>query len=753
MSSDLSFLSACGDRLSVRQEEQSIQFSQLLRLQLKVGDPLKRFIKPDPKKLFPMLKPVFKKVKKTDHAPINAQELGLVLEKHRDRRHQNQSQYQTPYYQPGVRTPWYSGWLEDIEFALLVTYQQTWEPLGYSRGELLNSLCLAPGEETSIDVFTWDRKKISQERDQASELESTSSASLTGRSSLETVLNSNFKLTTGAEVGGEAKLDLAMLDVPATVGADASVNLNMEMSEATQDTRKQVLEATRNATNAMRSSRKTRITESSEFGTENRTTRKISNTNRCHTLNFDYFEIIEHYDVTLQLKHLEQVAMLPIQKPSSITKAWLLCNEATLRKCLPDAIYLKGFEAARLLLAADKYRSNLPSVPVSVNRSRNQAPSGRGSLNPQKQQYRDILKPRVDEIVAIAKVLRAADTDRLERAMARLLDINLMDSPSEREWEEAIKEAGHWVYTKTMLTLVSDFFEKTERLKAACNSSSETCYQPLQTYWMYMQRWLINDAIHYGLLFGIAIQPFDCGLEAAINSAWLGLLEVDQLRVTQQGAAAAVNSGSEDLGTPAEATPPKTPEQKMDEVFGLRILTEAEVELDRLVCHVKSRLDTYVGAIFAEQGRCGWMELLQQYPHVLEKVEPRLLSVQQGFAVFPLRNKYQRNLQENNQALIQSLTDDPGSKERVVLPTQGIVLESRLGQCDACETFVQDHRTYDLAQKSAEVKEQEAKAALTAIEAARHQARLDSDPRLLDDPVTPDAGLTVKLKNLDVTGD
>jgi hypothetical protein len=68
----------------------------------------------------------------------------------------------------------------------------------------------------------------------------------------------------------------------------------------------------------------------------------------------------------------------------------------------------------------------------------------------------------------------------------------------------------------------------------------------------------------------------------------------------------------------------------------------------------------------------------------------------------------------------------------VTLPTPGVTLETRLGQCDATEDYVTRHRALDLQQKAAEVRASEERAKQSEQETERYKQRLDQ--KLLDDP-------------------
>jgi hypothetical protein len=62
-----------------------------------------------------------------------------------------------------------------------------------------------------------------------------------------------------------------------------------------------------------------------------------------------------------------------------------------------------------------------------------------------------------------------------------------------------------------------------------------------------------------------------------------------------------------------------------------------------------------------------------------------------------------------------------------ILPSPGMSIESRLGQCSGCEGFITDSRTLDLELRAQQVRQARA-------ESDRLDARLKANPPVLDDP-------------------
>ncbi len=111
------------------------------------------------------------------------------------------------------------------EIGLVSEYQQQWDLTGYSRGSLVSSITLAPAEELTIEVFTWDRSKLEQEDDQSSEAERSVEASALARVSAQV----NNDLTETTDKSG--KIGLGVPLPVQGVSADGQVNVSDSLTQ------------------------------------------------------------------------------------------------------------------------------------------------------------------------------------------------------------------------------------------------------------------------------------------------------------------------------------------------------------------------------------------------------------------------------------------------------------------------------------------------------------------------------------------
>lgn len=181
-----------------------------------------------------------------------------------------------------------------------------------------------------------------------------------------------------------------------------------------------------------------------------------------------------------------------------------------------------------------------------------------------------------------------------------------------------------------------------------------------------------------------------------------------------------------------------------------QLLAEAQVELDRLLCHIRTHRNYYQ--------QLYWLSLesadLQRRLTSDYYIEPGLVHyVIEGFdgdrAAFKVNDigLLAELLAQTNVSLsevfdefkAETLMDGQGKTDCIEVPTRGVTVEPELGQCHACDDFIEQHRGLDI-----ELKQQEVRQAVA--ETARLEARVANGN--LDDPTPFESAknLTVETK-------
>ena len=587
-------------------------------------------------------------------------------------------------------------------FALCATYEQTWEPKGYTRGELLSTIGLAPGEQLTLEVHSWDKSTIKSEEELATESEMRVTENLTERD-VRTVARQ-------VSSGFNASATIPIKGVPVSVGG--AVNANV--SETLEQTRSRTVEAS----NTLKNTRRLRIEVAREVGREQKQTRVIANTNRCHAVNCHYFEIMTNYVVTTRLASLTPCLLLNNPKFKA-TPEWVLCRERELLAALLDKAYLPGFEAARTLTSHVKY--------VAI--AEQEAQAG-GAANPVEEE----LKPHV------AAILNSFDK---LRKPAR----SVKKAAGSAECQLARRLGGRMAWALCVATKVGVttlrrmlYYALLHGSRAAINALNK-----------------LDD--EKGLAPSAALQSFFAAVTARdFQYPWAGGAEwanaLDSIGIPEKlvdallkwGILSYVDFALDDAGlyndVKAAAAKLKTlmvpptgtePMVTKEGGYSKMEIARAQTVFGQLACHLEAHWVHYTQAILQAQDADQRFVDLQGYGAVAGIVENDLLGFFGHKAAYPISDLDAVKPWLDFEELKRQVQPATPAPQLVTLPTHGTVLEAILAECDACEDFIRQSRTLDLRTQEAKTRQEEA-------EARRRQMRLDREPPDLSDPQTTVAG-------------
>jgi hypothetical protein len=202
------------------------------------------------------------------------------------------------------------------------------------------------------------------------------------------------------------------------------------------------------------------------------------------------------------------------------------------------------------------------------------------------------------------------------------------------------------------------------------------------------------------------------------------------------------------LPAPAATEPPK--KDPPPQVLPLADLAQAHAAFEKLKLHIDANRIYYVNNIWKCEDPNARFERLK-IKGIHNYVENRLLGFAGSKAAYPLRVEtlepaVRKHLEKNIANFDPDKIDthdgvdyDPvkASKSDVALPTPALYMEALLGQCDALEPFLVDHRKIDTDKALAELAIQREKLKQEQQETARLRARLAAVPPVLDDPHPP----------------
>ncbi|WP_406346159.1 helix-hairpin-helix domain-containing protein [Streptomyces sp. NBC_00648] len=268
----------------------------------------------------------------------------------------------------------------------ILRFKQEWVADGYSMGNLLYSLPLAPGQKKQIAVLDWERRETTA-RAESGESRDSLEANLTrDRDITEIVTGTLAESTRGgsrsssgsiAAGGGVAAISGAVGGLLGVGGGYASAQ-----STAWQDSSRstaanalnQLRDRTVQAASSVRTQRTSVVHTVAQGERVVATTESVANYNHCHALTIQYFEVLRHLLVRERLVDVQECLLVPLLM-SWFTDAKALRWRNTLADAVPPALRA-GFDALERIdahyagsdLPVGRYADeNLESVEGELN--------------------------------------------------------------------------------------------------------------------------------------------------------------------------------------------------------------------------------------------------------------------------------------------------------------------------------------------------------------------------------------------------
>lgn len=258
-------------------------------------------------------------------------------------------------------------------------YKAIFKADGYSLGNLLYSLPLAPGQKKNIVVIDAAHQLQGAETQSIVQGESLAASLLNERDVLDQIsgnineaLRGNSSSSTGgvsAGLGAAGTIGFASAALGVAGGyssahSAASQNSSRDTSMFFGEKLRQAIMQNAESYRQLNATVVTTVTEGQQFGV---TTDVVANHNHCHALTMMYFEVLRHYAIYQELSHVEECVFVPLLMThftrSNIYK-WsdILANHLL---PLPSNTYLQPFPFLR-------YRFKHPLIPAFDANARKQ---------------------------------------------------------------------------------------------------------------------------------------------------------------------------------------------------------------------------------------------------------------------------------------------------------------------------------------------------------------------------------------------
>lgn len=641
--------------------------------------------------------------------------------------------------------------VNNLPVALYMPFTQQWRLDGYSRGRVVNSFSLGPGEEQTVEVFTWDRQTSALESSTSFDSEQTTESSSTRRDTAD--VSRDISRQAGLELTSDGKVGfkVGIVDVNASAGMTARAGVN----EAEKSTRSLIVDATARATGKVRTSRTLKVTETREAGREERVTRKLLNPNQCHTLTVPFFEVLANYCVSTFVRATEVrlVLLIPSSELSqlpSFDRDAVRVHETSLTLALVDRALAPGFDAARLLDARDRACGILCHGCVCDD------------------DPTDVESAEWTAVVTAARDLATSAATNRSTPVLFPGSLPFMLPPlAVALYQTGLADIRRFVFRKALATHAPRLLVDVGGLGIAPAPALVSVSQvqalaaalaavpmALLTYDPNVANAAYNDIVG-GLmaampLVGIPPTPLDPTGYFVAASVVAGRISGDTGRLAQynddgllsrmsaftaaysawQAKQAAERAKDDKLKELARIAKEER-DVRILQTFGLRETADAEERLDALLDHLNDprNKDHYRYAVWNERsGAANDRLMLLALAGV---IDPTPVGVVGDYLAVPVRLAHEQRWSDFfAESIVDLVKNTVRDEKRHILPTAAMYAEAIVGECCACEEGI-------VVQQRHEAEAARLRNELVRLETNRLEGRLDANPPLLDKEYAP----------------
>lgn len=631
-----------------------------------------------------------------------------------------------------------------VRVAALLPWVQKWTLTGHTKGSLVGTLPLAPGEETTIRISSWVRSRKSLDQQSDLEVDQAMESNSTQRDTEEVMRELTSKHDFSWDVHGslDAVYNFGSGSVSLSVGG--SVNSSDSLEQNLKTTAQHMREATQRSSLRVASRRSTRITEERESYSGSDVVRTVRNPNLSRTLTLNYREVLANYTVSTSFdnERVQLVALVP-NPLGSVTWDLLTIRtfEHTLFISLLEPSLADAFEAVRKLVSYDNAKTILANRRVDAKKVSDAVAPGLPATSPPPNPHAARVLDYLGKLKTAATGLGGSDAAFGAFATA----IANHETPS----NNAVASARKWVFKQVLASFgYGSLLTQLQSLKGTAEAVGEADLvlagvpeqpdgrKPLGSLAALTDKEVEDAGLHYqwtqqqGYIFwddgfwrdackAYAIySPMDGGIVALIDglrSAWRDY----QAKNTELATATAMSNAT---NTAEQGQTARSDEDILEMKFGLEEVASAQERVEALMSHLRFNDAYYRYAVFQSLPPGVQLDYITQAAPQLKvgSFEPRVISMCGSYLCVPLvpiaaSSPLGTTIADIVRPLAAYATDQ--HPQSLTLPTPGVAVEAWLGVETALEPEA-------LAIRQAEALARQGEAAITQAEARRMSDRL-----------------------------
>jgi hypothetical protein len=246
----------------------------------------------------------------------------------------------------------------------ILELREVWRADGYSLGDLLYSLPLAPGQRRQVAVVDWERRSTTT-RQEALEFEEELQSFVGRDRDVSEIVGSRLSEDTAAASknktwGMAGGIGAGFIGsgfgifggVAGSSGGSSSTAWQDSARQFSADSLQSLRDRVMQRASAVRDERSTVVQTAAQGETMRAETETVANYNHCHAMTVEYFEVLRHFLITHEVADVRECLFVPLPM-SEFDAAKALRWQTPLARRLRDRGLVAGFDALRR--AADNW--------------------------------------------------------------------------------------------------------------------------------------------------------------------------------------------------------------------------------------------------------------------------------------------------------------------------------------------------------------------------------------------------------------
>jgi hypothetical protein len=282
---------------------------------------------------------------------------------------------------------------KSVNFGLMVTYRQRWEPISYQVGRLVGTLTLAPKETISITTKQVVKTSFNRKQIQSNQQMRKEDAEDTLRDEAEIVARAQSK--TNFALTAEGGYDLG----PLGEGTFTS-SFGKEAESSSQETKKAFRQAVRKSAQEYKDERRLEIESGQTTEAETTEKRDITNPNDELALTCIFYELQRRYMVSESISRVVPVILVGqyVPRPEEINEEWIRRHDWIIRRFLPDDSFRPALDyiarSSGDMILLNQLMDHMNSIKSVVNGLKNEIISVRQTAAAQYEYVQDYVDKR-----------------------------------------------------------------------------------------------------------------------------------------------------------------------------------------------------------------------------------------------------------------------------------------------------------------------------------------------------------------------